>query len=105
MHTDVVFEDMALRSQVIGRIETGRYLERMLGDVPYGRVEPAPPRRRRSRGGGFEWTAGPDADDLVGITALELDTDGLITKITSVYDSRQLEPGRKAALVTASTAP
>jgi hypothetical protein len=38
---------------------------------------------------------------LIGITALELSPDTLITKITSVYDSRQLEPARKAALVGA----
>jgi ketosteroid isomerase-like protein len=36
MHTDVVLEDMALRTQVIGRIETVRYLDRVLGRVPYG---------------------------------------------------------------------
>jgi hypothetical protein len=42
---------------------------------------------------------------LVGITALELDTDGLTTKITSVYDSRQMDPARKAALLVASIAP
>jgi hypothetical protein len=40
----------------------------------------------------------------VGITALELDTEGLITKITSVYDSRQLEPDRKASLIGAAFA-
>src|SRR6187200_2358451 len=31
----------------------------------------------------------PDADRLVGLIALELDTDGLVTAITSVYDPRQ----------------
>lgn len=52
-------------------------------------------------GGGFEWTA---VDGLVGITALGRDADGLIASITSVYDSRQLEPDRKAALVDAAFA-
>jgi hypothetical protein len=104
MHTDVVFEDMALRAQVIGRIETVRYLDRVLGQVPYGRSSDLRHIVGGSSGGGFEWTAGPDADMLVGITALELDADGLITKITSVYDSRQLDPARKAALVGASIA-
>jgi hypothetical protein len=37
MHTDVVLDDMSMRTQVIGRIETTKYLERILGDVPYGR--------------------------------------------------------------------
>jgi hypothetical protein len=33
MHTDVVLTDMALRTQVIGRVETTRYLEHVLGHV------------------------------------------------------------------------
>ena len=53
-------------------------------------------------GGGFEWTAVPDRGGLVGITALELDAAGLITMVTSVYDSRQLSPARRAALAAAS---
>jgi hypothetical protein len=104
LHPDVSFEDMALRGQVIGRIEAGRYLARVLDDVPYGRSSQLRHVVGGRRGGGFEWTAGPGADRLVGITALELDGDGLVTRITSVYDSRQLAPGRKAALVSASIA-
>jgi hypothetical protein len=84
--TDVMFTDMALRTQVIGRIETGRYLERVLGRVPYGQGSAFRHVVGGADGGGFEWTAGPDAGHLVGITALELDADGLITAITSVYD-------------------
>ncbi len=42
---------------------------------------------------------------LAGITALELDNEGLIARITSVCDSRQLEPDRKAALIGAAFAP
>ena len=40
-----------------------------------------------------------------GITALELDAEGLITRITSVYDSRRLGPERKGALLGAAFAP
>ena len=92
---------MALRTQVIGRIEATSYLGRVLGEVPYGRSSDLRHVVGGSRGGGFEWTAGPDAHGLVGNTALELDPDGLITRITSVYDSRQLDPARKGALVGA----
>ena len=101
LHTDVVLEDMALRTQVVGRIETVAYLGRVLDQVPYGRSSALRHVVGGARGGGFEWTA---ADGLVGITALELDADGLITRITSVYDSRQLEPAR-TALIAASFAP
>jgi hypothetical protein len=97
LHTDVVLVDMALRAQVIGRIETVAYLDRVLDQVPYGRSSELRHVVGGAGGGGFEWTA---ADGLVGITAVERDADGLVTRITSVYDSRQLEPARKAALIT-----
>ncbi len=103
MHTDVVLVDMALRTQVIGRIETARYLERVLGRVPYGRASTMRHVVGGHGGGGFEWTAGPDTDFLVGITALELDADGLITAITSAYDSRQIDPAGKRSLIEAAT--
>lgn len=51
------------------------------------------------------WSAGPIASTLPGITALELDRDGLITAVTSVYDSRQLDQDHKAGLVSAAVAP
>ena len=104
MHTDVVFTDMALRTQVIGRIETGHYLERVLGRVRYGQGSALRHVVGGAGGGGFEWTAGPDAGQLVGITALELGADGLITAITSVYDSRQIDPASERALLEASFA-
>jgi hypothetical protein len=57
-----------------------------------------------SAGGGFEWTASAASGALVGITAFERDGDGLVTRITSVYDSRQLAAEHKAALREASFA-
>lgn len=102
MHTDVVLVDMALRTHVVGRIEALRYLERVLGRVPYGRASTLRHVVGGRDGGGFEWTAGSDAGRLVGITALELDADGLVTSITSVYDSRQIDPASRDALLLAS---
>jgi hypothetical protein len=68
MHTDVVLADMALRTQVIGRIEVTRYLERVLGQVPYGHASTLRHVVGGRGGGGFEWTAGPGAEHLAGIT-------------------------------------
>jgi ketosteroid isomerase-like protein len=102
LHTDVVLSDMALRTQVIGALESAAYLDRVLGEVPYGRQSVLRHVVGGSRGGGFEWTS---ATGLVGNTALELGPDGLITGITSVYDSRQLEADHKAALMGAGFAP
>ena len=102
LHTDVCLVDMALRAQVIGRIETVAYLERVFELAPYGRSSSLRHVVGGVSGGGFEWTA---ADGLVGITALERDADGLITSITSQYDSRQMEPDRKAALIARANPP
>lgn len=104
MHTDVVLADMALRTQVIGRIETTRYLERVLRRAPYGRDSTLRHIVGGRGGGGFEWTAAPHTNGLVGITALELDSDGLITAITSVYDSRQLDAATTDSLRGAAIA-
>ncbi|HLM87697.1 MAG TPA: hypothetical protein VK284_01525 [Streptosporangiaceae bacterium] len=97
LHTDVVLTDMSLRAQLIGRIETARYLSRVLASVPYGQSSSLRHVIGGTASGGFEWTAGPGHRGLVGITALELDAGQLITKVTSVYDSRQLSPARRAA--------
>lgn len=77
LHTDVVLVDMALRARLIGRIEAVGYLARVLDQVPYGRSSELRHVVGGASGGGFEWTA---ADGLVGITALERDADGLITR-------------------------
>ena len=87
LHTDVVLTDMSLRAQLIGRIETARYLGRVLASVPYGQSSSLRHVVGGTASGGLEWTAGPDHRGLVGITALELDAGQLITKVTSVYDS------------------
>lgn len=101
LHTDVVFEDMTLRARLLGGIETAGYLTRVLDDVPYGRASVLRHVVGGHQGGGFEWTA---ADGLVGITAIELDADGLITRVTSVYDGRQLPLERKTGLLGATFA-
>ncbi len=101
LHTDVVLDDMALRTRLLGRIETSAYLGRVLADVPYGQGSVLRHVVGGRHGGGFEWTA---AEGLVGITAIELDADGLIIRITSVYDGRQVPVERRAALLGATFA-
>ena len=96
LHTDVVLEDMTLRTRLLGRIETSAYLTRILTDAPYGQGSTLRHVVGGTGGGGFEWTA---ANGLVGITAIELDGDGLLTRITSVYDGRQLPSDRKTELL------
>ncbi|WP_370377296.1 nuclear transport factor 2 family protein [Catenulispora sp. GAS73] len=106
LHPDVAFVDMALRTQVVGRIETTRYLDRVLGRIPWGQDSTLRHVVGGRDGGGFEWTAATGAEsgtgNLPGITAIELDADGLVTAVTSVYDSRQIAPAAKSSLLQAS---
>ena len=99
LHTDVAHEDMTMRTRLLGRIETSAYLARVLAKVPYGRGSALRHVVGGRRGGGFEWTA---VDGLVGATAIELDADGLITRVTSVYDGRQVPVERRNAIVDAT---
>lgn len=101
LHPDVVLEDMTLRTRIVGRIETTAYLARVLDHVPYGSGSTLRHVVGGNGGGGFEWTG---ADGLVGITAIELDDDNLVTRITSVYDGRQLDADRRTALLNATFA-
>lgn len=57
--------------------------------------------RSARHGGGYGWTA---VNGLVGITATELDADGLITRMASIYDGRQVPIERKTALLRATFA-
>lgn len=99
LHTDVELVDMTMRTRLLGRIETSAYLARVLANVPYGRGSALRHVVGGRRGGGFEWTAG---DGLVGVTAVELDAEGLITRVTSVYDGRQVPAERRSAVLAAT---
>lgn len=101
LHPDVAHEDMTMRTRLLGRIETSAYLARVLANVPYGKGSALRHVVGGRRGGGFEWTA---VDGLVGITAIELDADGLITRVTSVYDGRQVPVERRTEIVDATFA-
>lgn len=97
---DVIFEDMALRMQLQGRTMAERYLTASLPVAPYGVASSLRHVVGGPTGGGFEWIA-PDASGVAcGITALELDRAGLISRVTTVYDGRLLAPGDHDLLVS-----
>lgn len=81
---DVEFYDHTLDRYLAGAGQVGAYLARALPQLPYGQGSVI----RRVLGGGYEWTA---RDGLRGITALELDEQGLIVRADSIWDgSRKL---------------
>ncbi len=84
---DAVFEDMALHTQLLGRLAIARYLDRALGKVPYGGSASVAHVVGGDLGGGFEWQAAEGFPQRRGNTALEFDKQGRISRLTVVYDS------------------
>jgi hypothetical protein len=87
---DAIYEDMTLRTQLLGRAEIERYLSRVLLKAPFGGGSRLRHVVGSDLGGGFEWIGSPATPVKSGITALELDPQGKISRLTSVYDGRQL---------------
>ena len=84
---DAVYEDMALHAQILGRLAIKRYLARALPKVPYGGAAAVAHVVGSDQGGGCEWRAAPGFPQRRGNTALALDSQGRITRLTVVYDS------------------
>jgi len=95
---DAVYEDMALRIQLLGRAEIEHYLSMVLSKAPFGKDSKLRHIVGNNLGGGFEWIGSPITGVKFGITALELDSNGKITRLTSVYDGRQLSEDEVEAL-------
>ena len=84
---DAVYEDMALHTQVLGRLQIERYLSRALPKVPYGGTASVAHVVGGDLGGGYEWHAAQGFPQRRGNTAIELDKQGKISRLTVVYDS------------------
>ena len=102
---DAVLEDRSLRVQVIGRSAIERFFSRTLPRSPLGTGSRLRHIVGGARGGGFEWNGAPAVGAVSGITALTIDADGDITLASTVYDSRQLHPQERSALILAATQP
>lgn len=91
MSADVVHEDMAAHTRVRGRLQAQRYYTRALGQLPYGPGAALVHAEGSSQGGGYEWSAAPDAAPMRrGHTCVELDEAGKISRLTVIYDSSLL---------------
>ncbi|MFG2422721.1 hypothetical protein ACGFWD_27200 [Streptomyces sp. NPDC048448] len=84
-HPDAVLEDLALHTTTTGRHSIASFLASALPSLPYGRGVMLRHVVGHRRGGGFEWV-NPASAAPRGITALELDGHGLVTRMTSVWD-------------------
>jgi hypothetical protein len=102
---DAVFEDMALHTQILGRQAIERYLYRALGKVPYGGSASVAHVVGGDLGGGYEWTAAEGFPQKRGNTAIELDAQGRISRLTVVYDSGLFPDDRYRQLVQLAAEP
>jgi hypothetical protein len=67
---DVVFEDMALRAQFLGRNAVHAYLNRALPMLPYGQGVLLRHVTGSDKGGAIEWTAAARAPVRTGVTGI-----------------------------------
>jgi len=103
MSVDVIHEDMAAHTRVRGRFQAQRYYTRALGLVPYGPGTALVHAGGSRQGGGYEWSAAPDAAPMRrGHTAIELDDAGKISRLTVIYDSSLLNYAAYQSLVGAA---
>ena len=102
---DAVYEDMALHSQLLGHLAIQRYLTRMLAKAPYGAGASVAHVVGSDQGGGYEWRAAPSFPMRRGNTALALDGQGRIVRLTTVYDASLLSDADYRALAQLSIEP
>jgi hypothetical protein len=87
-----IYEDRTLNTEILGPAAIERYLVRILPSAPFGKDATLRHVVGGNLGGGFEWVSGPSSRQLSGVTAIELDGAGKVTRLTTVYDGRQLTP-------------
>jgi hypothetical protein len=90
---DAVFEDIVLRTEVIGRSAIQRYLARALPTLPYGTGVTLAHVAGSASGGSVEWLGGSATALKLGLTGLVLDGSGLISRMTTVYDGALVGSG------------
>lgn len=101
---DAVYEDTTLRTQVLGKTAIETYLARVLPTAPFSAGAVMRHSIGGDAGGGFEWTSAKATPEILGLTGITLDTDGMITRITTVY-GRRLNRAAKDDLVSHSIEP
>ena len=100
MSSDVLVEDLAAHTRIHGAIQAQRYYTRALGQLPYGPGAALVHAEGSRQGGGYEWSAAPDAAPMRrGHTCIELNEAGKISRLSAVYDSSLLSYAAYQSLV------
>jgi hypothetical protein len=96
---DAVFEDLALHLEKIGPKAIAAFLSNALPSLPYGAGSAVRHIVGSAVGGGYEWVS-PANPAPLGVTALELDSQGRITRLSAMWDGGLLTDGQVSSLVT-----
>lgn len=88
---DAVYEDLVLRTQVVGNAAIQRYFSRSLASIPLGVGVSRRHVVGSNQGGGIEWI-GVNAVKA-GVSAILLNSSGLITRMSTMYDGTLLGSG------------
>jgi len=94
---DGVFEDRSLNVKIVGFPAINRYLARVNHKSPFGRGVKLGHVVGGDAGGGLEW-ASSSSPVKTGAVALSINTEGKITRVTIVYDSRNLSAASRNEL-------
>jgi hypothetical protein len=92
-----MLEDRTMRTQIVGRAAIDRYLARAAAQVPYGFGARVRHIVGGDRGGGYEWISSI-SQATHGLTALELNAAGQITRASTIYDGRLLPTSERVKL-------
>jgi limonene-1,2-epoxide hydrolase len=95
---DACYEDRGLHTRLRGRGVISGYLSRVVGALPLGRRVRLGHVVGGEWGGGFEWVASAASPVNTGAAALMLGSDGLISRVSVVYDTRDLPDCYRDAL-------
>jgi len=99
---DGVLEDLTLHIEVVGRQSVAGYLGRALAHLPYGQGAGVRHIVGGDGGGAYEWvnSAGPVPR---GVSAVELNAAGQVTRLSSIWDGSLVQPtwlAQQTALTT-----
>jgi hypothetical protein len=99
-----MLEDRTMRTQITGRAAIDRYLTRAAPQVPYGSGARVRHIVGGDLGGGYEWISST-SQATHGLTALELNAAGQITRASTLYDGRLLPTSERGKLAVLALEP
>ncbi|HEY0712584.1 MAG TPA: nuclear transport factor 2 family protein [Polyangia bacterium] len=87
---EAVYEDLTLRTQLVGRSAIGRYFARALGKLPFATGAQLRHVLGGDAGGAFEWRGSGPSGVPGGLTVFVLDGSARVIRLSIVYDGRRL---------------